>query len=802
MDNAFPVSVSGGVEDSRLNYYGNPRAEVLQFLTWVPQKVIDIGCGSGATGKILQERFPECQLFGIERNQVVAAHAAARYKVVLVGDVEAMELSASDVPFSEIDTVLLLDILEHLYNPWHFLSKLRGLLSKNCRLVASIPNVFNIQLLDELAAGNWTYTADGLLDITHIRFFTESGMRLLFKEAGYHVCSVNDLPHPVMRLPEPIYQGPDHLETHNILVKNMSAERLSDLYAIQKVIIAACDAEIAPDVLPVKQTLHPPVQSPVSPTQRLREAYLDVVRRSLLGLISEDASMLPSGGEAPFNADKREAGLDWPSSAYSMIGNKRMLNIQHLAEQVLANHTPGDFIEAGVWRGGACIMFRAVLNAYSVSDRVVWVADSFEGLPEPSPQLYPADAGDNHHKYEALAVPMEQVQRNFQKYGLLDDQVKFIKGWFRDTLPEVSVTQLAILRLDGDMYESTMDALVNLFPKVSHGGYVIVDDYGYAENCRAAVDEFRAKHGIRDPIQEIDQFGIYWQNILPNSFSGTPIAENPAGNGTSAPSIDNDAGIVMTDNAFPQEGSSENNADAEALENSHQNGNYGYCYCCSKWVFFRIVGPWLRDHYVCSECGSLPRYRHLMYVLDSFFPQWHVSHIHEMDPCHDYISSGSSNYGYSVLDTTGEGEESSEVYKYENLENLSFPDETFDLFITQDILKHVFSPSKAMQEIMRVLKPGGAHVFTLPRYNQLESSYACASRTESGAVRHFCDAEYHGPKTADHKWLVKWKFGRDLERLITRWCDNSTTTCLTRDRTLGLDGEFLEVFVVKKRHRI
>src|SRR5262249_7246717 len=157
---------------------------------------------------------------------------------------------------------------------------------------------------------------------------------------------------------------------------------------------------------------------------------------------------------------------------------------------VITHEVPGDFIETGIWRGGACIMLRAVLAAYDVTDRIVWCADSFEGLPPPDAEKYPADAGDRHHTFAPLAVSLEEVKSNFERYGLLDERVKFLKGWFKDTLPSAPIGKLALLRLDGDMYESTMDALVALYDKVVPGGAVIVDDYGAVEGCRRAVSDF------------------------------------------------------------------------------------------------------------------------------------------------------------------------------------------------------------------------------------------------------------------------------------------------------------------------
>jgi hypothetical protein len=193
-----------------------------------------------------------------------------------------------------------------------------------------------------------------------------------------------------------------------------------------------------------------------------------------------------------------------------MIGLRRLDNLQFCVEEVLSKNIPGDLIETGVWRGGATIFMRAILKAYGVKDRNVWVADSFEGLPAPNPERFPQDAGDLHHIMK-LAVSLDQVKANFERYGLLDDQVRFLKGWFRDTLPKAPIERLAILRLDGDMYESTMDALVNLYPKLSLGGCLIVDDYGAVPGCRQAVLDYRQLHGILDEIVQIDWTGVYWR---------------------------------------------------------------------------------------------------------------------------------------------------------------------------------------------------------------------------------------------------------------------------------------------------
>jgi O-methyltransferase len=212
------------------------------------------------------------------------------------------------------------------------------------------------------------------------------------------------------------------------------------------------------------------------------------------------------------SSDGRVEGRHWPLDAETMIGMKRLDNLQHCIVDVITKGIPGDLIETGVWRGGATIFMRAVLKAYSDTGRTVWVADSFQGLPKPDSKRYPADKRDRLWTIPELAVSVEEVKQNFARYDLLDSQVRFLVGWFRDTLPDAPIDNLAILRLDGDMYESTMDALRYLYPKVSVGGYVIVDDYALP-SCRAAVEDFRSAQGVTEKMHHIDWTGVFWQKL-------------------------------------------------------------------------------------------------------------------------------------------------------------------------------------------------------------------------------------------------------------------------------------------------
>lgn len=214
--------------------------------------------------------------------------------------------------------------------------------------------------------------------------------------------------------------------------------------------------------------------------------------------------------QLPSATEKREEGRLWPGYADTMIGLRRLNNLHFCADTAIREGIEGDFIETGVWRGGACIFMRAVLAAHGIKNRRVFVADSFEGLPKPDPEKFPADAGDKHYTRTFLAVSKEQVEDNFRKYGLLDDQVVFLKGWFKDTLPNAPIEKLAVLRLDGDMYGSTMYALTNLYRKLSRGGFCIIDDYALS-GCKEAVDDFRSQNGIKTALEEVDWSGRYWR---------------------------------------------------------------------------------------------------------------------------------------------------------------------------------------------------------------------------------------------------------------------------------------------------
>ena len=225
--------------------------------------------------------------------------------------------------------------------------------------------------------------------------------------------------------------------------------------------------------------------------------------------------------------------------------------------------------------------------------------------------------------------------------------------------------------------------------------------------------------------------------------------------------------------------------------------NEGFCCICEAPATFVARDPWLRDHYLCECCGTIPRSRAVVEVLNSVAPVWRSGLVHECSPGADHIALKCPNYSYSFFyeDVPLGGMKNGN--RCESLESLTFKDDSFDVFITQDVLEHVFRPDRALTEIMRVLRPGGVHVFTAPKHLHLLRSVQRAALTD-GRVTHLLPPEYHSNPIDAKGSLVTWDYGADFENLIQQWSDYSTSTYIIRDRRRGIDGDYLDVFVTRK----
>ena len=274
---------------------------------------------------------------------------------------------------------------------------------------------------------------------------------------------------------------------------------------------------------------------------KVRRRYLDLLARALVNLIYPEHELrvdhLEREGARPTAIAQRRLmrdiryahaeqftelieakrdGLPWrgrPSpDAHTMIGLRRLENLERCAVRVFADEVPGDFLEAGVCRGGASVFLRALQVAYDEEARVTWVADSFAGLPEPSHPVDVAAGLDfSEPRQPWLAASLPAVRETFATYDLLSDGVRFLPGWFAESLPDAAVERLALLRIDADLHSSTSEALTALYDRVSPGGYVVVDDYNSVEACRVAVDGFLAARGIRAEIRPIDRNAVFWR---------------------------------------------------------------------------------------------------------------------------------------------------------------------------------------------------------------------------------------------------------------------------------------------------
>lgn len=259
--------------------------------------------------------------------------------------------------------------------------------------------------------------------------------------------------------------------------------------------------------------------APRPDAEALRVAYLDVLKLCLCDLAGTTTTsvartqdgMVMSRELAGEQLRMRAAGLDWPLHGLTMIGLHRLDDLQACVESIVADGVPGDLIEAGAWRGGASLLMRATLDTLTGPPRKVWVADSFQGFPATDAELRDGyDLSSDLAGCDFLAVPLEEVQRTFARFGF-DHGLSYVPGFFQNTLPALRDHQWSIVRLDGDTYDSTTVALESLYPGLSVGGYLIVDDYLSVDECREAVDAFRAQHNITEPIEEVDWNGVRWR---------------------------------------------------------------------------------------------------------------------------------------------------------------------------------------------------------------------------------------------------------------------------------------------------
>ena len=229
----------------------------------------------------------------------------------------------------------------------------------------------------------------------------------------------------------------------------------------------------------------------------------------------------------------------------------------------------------------------------------------------------------------------------------------------------------------------------------------------------------------------------------------------------------------------------------------------GFCTTCDSNVIFFADNEWLRDNFLCPRCGSIPRERALMLCIERFFPDWKSFFVHESSPgqrgASVKLKKHCSNYiGTHYFPDFPAGEKHPTGWRNENLEDQTFPGEAFDLIVSQDVMEHLLNPAKAFTEIARTLKPGGAHVFTVPIVRRAKQSRVRARLNKAGEIEYLLPAEYHGNPIDASGSLVTVDWGYDICEFIHRHTGLHTTMVYLDDLEHGIRAEFIEVLISRK----
>lgn len=252
----------------------------------------------------------------------------------------------------------------------------------------------------------------------------------------------------------------------------------------------------------------------VSTKQNIRDTYIDLVKRSV-------TNYLYLGGSSAFDQfrcvehydlERSDWKIDRASCPTTLLRKGQLDLIEQAAVALEKDKIPGDYIEAGIWRGGAVLLMRALLDAYEISGRKVFAADSFARIPKNVRAVN--DPVDQWR--DRWVASIDEVRQNIARFGMLDDRIVFVEGFFAESLARLSDERFALVRLDSDSYDSVETSLDYLYPLVSQGGIVIIDDW-HLPGCRMAVEDYRARYGIRDEVREYDA-NAYWVKRQPYGY--------------------------------------------------------------------------------------------------------------------------------------------------------------------------------------------------------------------------------------------------------------------------------------------
>lgn len=284
------------------------------------------------------------------------------------------------------------------------------------------------------------------------------------------------------------------------------------------------------------------------------------------------------------------------------------------------------------------------------------------------------------------------------------------------------------------------------------------------------------KEKVQDGLHSMDESLKITSNILGIAFKD-PIADS--------------AGLIKSDSIQITQ------SDLNHTE-QHYYEHTGYCPVCTMQTTFKSTDEWLRDHYYCELCHSIPRERALHLALTKCFPGWEKRQIYESSPSNTRIADKVENYSPSQYYPNKQLGVQHEGFRNENLEKLTFPDKSTDVFITLDVLEHVFNPQKVIEEMYRVIRPGGVVAYTVPVYKDLAYTRQRAALKSDGTIEYLLEPVYHGNPVGDGRSLVTWDYGQDYLKLLSSWTRGRIVHVNEVHPEYGIEGEFLDVFIVFK----
>lgn len=249
---------------------------------------------------------------------------------------------------------------------------------------------------------------------------------------------------------------------------------------------------------------NPTMSEPID--QPLSRVYIDTVKRivtnyAYLGL---DGSLEDFNALRHYDVSRSRWNVDPISRPLTLLTNDQLDLIQNIVIDLDVRGVPGDYIEAGIWRGGVIVFLRALLKAHGIPNRKVFGADSFAGIPRNA--LFRHDPVDNWA--DRWVASLGEVTMNIARMGFLDDQTVLVPGYFADSLPALETECFSLIRLDCDAFDSVAESLNYLYPRLSQGGIVIIDDW-HLVPCQLAVGLYRDHHGI-DATIKVQAGNAYW----------------------------------------------------------------------------------------------------------------------------------------------------------------------------------------------------------------------------------------------------------------------------------------------------